>query len=137
MKPLLNDSCFTYVVYSISAVFQICALERGQKVLHRGHCGTFIINPPQHYVYLYGGCVVGSAFASLLDQIVPTRIVQPVIPTWLGTAKVPISKNGFNKAYLKMPNMESSPKKKFCHQHNLLTIISFRIYIFFLMYSTK
>ncbi len=51
--------------------------------------------------------------------------------------KVPIGKNGFNKAYLKMPNMESSPKKKFCHQHNLLTIISFRIFFFFLMYSTK
>ncbi len=43
---------------------------------------------------------------------------------------VPISKNGFNKAYLKIPNMESSPKKKFCHQHNLLTIISFRIFFF-------
>ncbi len=86
MKHFLNDSCFTYVVYSISAVFQICAPERGQKVLHRGIVGTFIIN----LLSIMSICMEDVCGVSLChrcwDQIVPTRIVQPVITYMAGNS---------------------------------------------------
>lgn len=49
---------------------------------------------------------------------------------------VPISKNGINKAYLKMILYGEFTQKRNCLLHHLLTLISFRIN-FFLLYTTK
>lgn len=75
-----------YCVYSISAVFQICALERGHKVLHRGIVGIFIINFLS-IISISMEDVCGVSFCHRCwDQIVPTRIVQPVITYMAGNS---------------------------------------------------
>ncbi len=82
-ETLFEWFLFTYVVY---IVFQICALERGQKVLHRGIMGIIIIN----FLSIMSICmedVCGVSFCHRCwDQIVPTRIVQPVITYMAGNS---------------------------------------------------
>lgn len=100
MIPVSPMLCISY----FCCVFQICALERARaKGTPQGHYG-YHYELPQHCVCLYGGCVWGQLLPSLLGSNCAHKVSTTCnyLHGW-ERLMVLISKNGFNKAYLKMP----------------------------------
>lgn len=134
-ETLFEWFLFTYVVYIVfHIVYSVSYLCPGERVkgTPQGHYGYHHYKLPQHY-----RMCVGSAFAMLLGSNCAHKdsTTCNYLHGW-EQLMVPISKNGINKAYLKMILYGEFTQKRNGLLHHLLTLISFRIY-FFLLYTTK